>query len=184
MSSSPKLIMAPIHGVTDAVYRNAFASCFGGFDRAVTPFIALRQGQLSRPAELLQVAPENNRSIPAIPQVLTNHPRTFSAVLRQLHDAGHDEVNWNLGCPYPMVAGRGRGAGLLSEPDRIDSILAEVLNTSPVKLSVKMRLGYHDHNPIERTDHAESNHREISGHWLQLAPGFLCHHVTRRVQGG
>jgi tRNA-dihydrouridine synthase B len=138
------LIMAPIHGVTDAVYRNAFAACFSGFDRAITPFIALRQGQLSRPSELLQVAPESNRFIKATPQVLTNHPQTFSAVLRQLSDVGHEEVNWNLGCPYPMVASRGRGAGLLAEPDRIDSILAEVLNNSPVKLSVKMRLGYHD----------------------------------------
>lgn len=143
MSLSPTLILAPIHGVTDTVYRNAFASCFGGFDRAVTPFIALRQGQLSRPAELLQVAPENNRSMKAVPQILTNHPQTFIAVLRQLRDAGHEEVNWNLGCPYPMVAGRGRGAGLLAEPARIDAILAEVLNDSPVKLSVKMRLGYH-----------------------------------------
>jgi len=138
------LILAPIRGITDAVYRKAFANCFGGFDRAVTPFIPLRQGQLSRPGELSQISPENNRAMKAVPQVLTNHARTFSAVLRQLHDAGHEEVNWNLGCPYPMVAGRGRGAGLLSQPGRIDAILAEVLNNSPVKLSVKMRLGYHD----------------------------------------
>ena len=136
--------MAPIRGITDAVYREAFTRCFGGFDRAVTPFIQLRQGQLSRQGELLQVALENNRSMPAIPQILTNHAQTFSAVLHQLHDADHEEVNWNLGCPYPMVSGRGRGAGLLSQPDLIDAILAKVMKDSPVKLSVKMRLGHHD----------------------------------------
>lgn len=144
MRNPPALIMAPIHGITDIVYRDAFACCFGGFERAIAPFIQLRQGQLLRPGELLQVAHENNRTMRTIPQLLTNHAQTFSAVLRQLHNAGHEEVNWNLGCPYPMVAGRGRGAGLLPHPDRIDAILAEVFNKAPVRLSVKMRLGYHD----------------------------------------
>ena len=144
MSTSPTLILAPIRGITDDVYRTAFARCFGGFDYAIAPFIPLRQGHLSRPAELLQIALENNLAMKAIPQALTNHPQTFSAVLQQLSDAGHEEVNWNLGCPYPTVAGRGRGAGLLPQSDRIDAILDEVLNKSTVRLSVKMRLGYHD----------------------------------------
>ncbi|OGV66201.1 MAG: hypothetical protein A2283_06650 [Lentisphaerae bacterium RIFOXYA12_FULL_48_11] len=144
MKQTRTLILAPIRGITDAPYRNAFAHCFGGFDRAIAPFIQLRQGQRLRSGELLQVTHESNRAMRTIPQLLTNHPRTFSAVLRQLHNAGHEEVNWNLGCPYPMVAGRGRGAGLLPHPDRIDIILSEVLNKAKVRLSVKMRLGYHD----------------------------------------
>ena len=143
----PILILAPIRGITDAVYRDAFARCFGGFDRAVAPFIQLRQGQPLKPGELRQVAPEQNRSLRTIPQVLTNHAPTFAAALRELHDAGHDEVNWNLGCPYPMVAGRGRGSGLLPHPERIDAILTQVLEKTPVRLSVKLRLGYR--NPDE-----------------------------------
>ncbi len=140
----PVLLLAPIRGVTDAVYRDAFARCFGGFDGAVAPFLQLRRGQTLRPGELRQLAPENNRGLQTIPQVLTHHAPTFSAALRELHDAGHKEVNWNLGCPYPTVAGRGRGAGLLPEAKKIDAILAEVMKDVPVRLSVKMRLGYHD----------------------------------------
>ena len=141
------LILAPIRGITDAVYRGAFARCFGGFKRAVAPFIQLKQGQALRPAELRQVAPAESFGLQTIPQVLTNHAPTLAAALRELHDAGHDEVNWNLGCPHPTTAGRGRGAGLLPYPDRIDAILAQVLNNAPVRLSVKLRLGYH--NPDE-----------------------------------
>lgn len=147
MSEPLSLLLAPILGITDAVYRDAFARCFGGFDRAVAPFIPLRQGQRLRPGELRQVSLENKPVMRAIPQVLTNHPETFTLVLRQLREAGHDEVNWNLGCPYPMVAGRGKGAGLLAHPDRIDNILSKVMNKPPVKLSVKFRLGYE--NPDE-----------------------------------
>ncbi len=141
------LSMAPVRGITDAVYRQAFARCFGGFDHAVAPFIQLRQGHPLKSGERLQIAVENNRVLRTIPQVLTNNPASFSVGLRELHELGHDEVNWNLGCPYPTVAGRGRGAGLLPHPDRIDSILNQVLNGCPVRLSVKMRLGYR--NPDE-----------------------------------
>ena len=139
-----KLVLAPVRGITDRVYREAFTRCFGGFDYAVAPFLQLRQGHSLRPAELQQVAPDKSGSLPVIPQVLTNHAPTFAAALRELADAGHTEVNWNLGCPYPTAAGRGRGAGLLPQADRIDAILAEVLADAPVRLSVKMRLGYHD----------------------------------------
>lgn len=139
-----KTILAPVRGVTDVVYRNAFAACFGGFDGAVAPFIPLRQGHALRPVELRQVAPETNRALPVIPQLLTNHAPTFAAALRELREAGHEEVNWNLGCPHPTTAGRGRGAGLLADAKRIDAILAEVMKEAPLRVSVKMRLGYHD----------------------------------------
>ncbi len=144
LADKVRLILAPIRGVTDVVYREAFAGCFGGFDEAVAPFVPLKQGHSLRPVELQQLAPDRNRCMPVCPQVLTNHPPTFSAVLRELRDVGHEEVNWNLGCPHPAVVGRGRGAGLLSEPNRIDAILADVLKDAPVRLSVKLRLGYHD----------------------------------------
>lgn len=144
MRKPPTLILAPIQGITDISYRDAFARCFGGFDRAIAPFIQLRQGHLLRPGELLQVEPASNRIMKTIPQILTNHAKTFSTVLRQLRAAGHEEANWNLGCPYPMIAGRRRGAGLLPHPDRIDAILSEVMEKAKVRLSVKMRLGYHD----------------------------------------
>jgi tRNA-dihydrouridine synthase B len=139
-----RLILAPVRGVTDVVYRRAWACCFSGFESAVAPFFPLRQGHPLRPVELGQVAPANNRSLRTVPQVLTHHAPTFLAALHELKAAGHDEVNWNLGCPYPTVAGRGRGAGLLPHPERIDAILRDVMRESPVRLSVKMRLGYHD----------------------------------------
>lgn len=141
------LSLAPIHGITDAVYRQAFAECFSGFDRAIAPFIQPRQGKPLRDGELRQVAPENNRKIRTIPQLLTNSAETFSAAVKELNGIGIDEVNWNMGCPYPTVAGRGRGAGLMPHHDLVDAILGKVLEGCPVKLSVKLRLGYE--NPDE-----------------------------------
>ncbi|MBT3378152.1 MAG: tRNA-dihydrouridine synthase family protein [Lentisphaerae bacterium] len=148
-AAAPKLVLAPIRGITDCIYRTALQQWFPGFDRAVSPFIQLRRGHSLRPGDVRQLAPENNRVLPVTPQVLTNHAETFTQGLRQLRDLGYAEANWNLGCPSPTVAGRGRGAGLLPHPDRIRAILDAVFSTSTVRLSVKLRLGRHD--PSEAT---------------------------------
>lgn len=143
-ASSPTLVLAPIRGITDCIYRTARAHWFPGFDRAIAPFAQIRQGRPLRPGELRQLAPENNRAMPVVPQLLTHQVDPFLRALREMSDLGYDEVNWNLGCPSPTVAGRGRGAGLLPHPERIDSILDAVLSRSTVRLSVKARLGRHD----------------------------------------
>lgn len=143
-AASPELILAPIRGITDCIYRTARARWFPGFDRAVAPFVQLRQGHSLRPGDLHQLDPANNRAMPVIPQVLTHQAETFLGGVHELRDLGYDEVNWNLGCPSPTVAGRGRGAGLLPHPERIDAILDNVLSQCTTRLSVKLRLGRHD----------------------------------------
>ena len=56
-------------------------------------------------------------------------------------DAGYTSVNWNLGCPYPMVTKRMQGAGLLPHPQRIVAILEAAFPRIAVNLSIKTRLG-------------------------------------------
>jgi hypothetical protein len=77
------VILTPIRGITDVVYRAAFARCFGGFERAVAPYIQPRRGHELRPAELRQVAPEMNQSLIAIPQVVTCTVRRSSVLKYQ-----------------------------------------------------------------------------------------------------
>ncbi len=134
-------VLAPIRGITDVVYRDVFARCFAGFDRAIAPFITEQRGSGLLPYDREQLRLDRNQQLPMIPQVHTKHVPTFRRLLEELHELGHKEVNWNLGCPHPVVARRGRGAGLLPHPDRIDAILKEVLADCPVALSVKLRLG-------------------------------------------
>ncbi len=43
-------------------------------------------------------------------------PDDFSAVANIIYDLGYETVNWNLGCPYKMVANKQRGSGLSSWP--------------------------------------------------------------------
>ena len=65
-----------------------------------------------------------------------------------LADFGYGEVNWNLGCPYPMVTGKRRGAGLLPYPGAIKAFLDEACARSALPISVKLRLGLVDPREI------------------------------------
>lgn len=135
------LILAPLRGFTDAVFRNAFQRHFQGIDEAVAPFVTSIKGRRIKQAHLGDLAPADNRAMPVVPQILGNQPDEFIRLSKAIFDLGYPEINWNLGCPYPMVAKKLRGSGLLPHPDRIDRMLEAILHECPGRLSVKTRLG-------------------------------------------
>lgn len=138
------LALAPIRGLTDAAFRNAFARHFGGFDEALAPFLAPEHGRPPRPKDIAEVSPANNELLPTVPQILASDSELFLSTARMLAEAGCRQVNWNLGCPHPMVTKRQRGAGLLPHPDRVAAFLDCVVPKLALRLSVKLRVGLHD----------------------------------------
>lgn len=88
------------------------------------------------------LALKNNLGVNIIPQVMTCDADEFLFVVNYIQSLGYDELNWNLGCPYPMVTNRGMGSGLIADPEKIDHILKRVHNESNVVVSMKMRMGY------------------------------------------
>lgn len=135
-----KLILAPIRGVTDYIYRNAFHKYFGGLDSAMAPFIPTMKGDKIKESKLKDVMPANNE-MPVIPQIIGKDPDDFILLANTLFDYGYKEINWNLGCPHKMVAKRKRGSGLLPHPELIDDFLEKVIPEIPNRLSLKIRLG-------------------------------------------
>ncbi|MDJ0780675.1 MAG: tRNA-dihydrouridine synthase family protein [Desulfosarcinaceae bacterium] len=143
------LILAPLRGVTDAIFRTTFAECFDGVAHAVAPFISTVRGSKVKPKLLRDMLPERNAHLPVIPQILGKDPEEFVTMARALFDLGYDTVNWNLGCPYPMVAKKGRGSGLLPYADRIATFLHAVIPAMGARLSIKTRLGRFSDNEID-----------------------------------
>jgi tRNA-dihydrouridine synthase B len=138
---SSTLILAPMRGITEAAFRDIFVRFFPGFDRAVAPFISTFQGSRFKPAKFRDLLPENNRRLPVVPQILCKNADHFIATARLLAELGYTTVNWNLGCPYPMVANKMRGSGLLPFPEKIEGFLDKVHQEQPLAISVKTRLG-------------------------------------------
>ncbi len=138
---------SPLQGFTDFRFRNAFQKYFGGIDFYYAPYIRLNGKTELKRSEERDILPKNNVGLKLIPQIMTKDAEEFLFVAKHVQDLGYRELNWNLGCPYPMVAKRGMGSGLIKYPDVIDKILHTVNNESNFSISVKIRLGYE--NPQE-----------------------------------
>jgi len=145
-----RLYMAPMKGFTDHLFRSAFADHFDGFDLAVAPFIASKQDHHIKRKYVKDVLPENNTRMPVIPQILSKTTADFIVLANYLYDLGYDTVNWNLGCPYPMVANKKRGSGMLPYTDRIRTFLDKVIPEISGSLSIKVRLGWKENADIFR----------------------------------
>jgi tRNA-dihydrouridine synthase len=143
------LYLAPLQGFTDVVFRNAYSQIFNGFDTSIAPFIsALPEGRFKK-KEIKDILPENNTRLPVIPQIMSNNADDFAGVAEMLVTLGYETVNWNLGCPYKMVAKKKRGSGLLCHPDLIDSFLERIFNLISCRLSVKIRIGRNDEREVD-----------------------------------
>jgi tRNA-dihydrouridine synthase len=146
---APHLILAPIRGTTDCIYRQAAADHFGGFDRAIAPFIPTVLGTRVPDKTLRDVLPEHNTRMPVEPQLLSKHPDAFVRMAARLGEIGYTTVNLNLGCPFPRVAKKGRGSGMLCHPETVDRFLDTVVPAIPNRLSIKLRLGRFAPHEIE-----------------------------------
>jgi tRNA-dihydrouridine synthase len=142
------LSSSPMQGITDDVFRMAHARIFGGIDEYYGPYIRLEENGEIKKSQWLDAASPMNKEIHYIPQILSNHALLILDELRRYHELGFTEANWNLGCPYPMVTLRNLGAGLLNKPQLVDDILCKIIAESPIKLSVKCRLGLENHQEI------------------------------------
>ena len=145
------LLSSPLQGFTDFRYRNAFNNHFGGIDTFFAPYIKLNGKLEIKKAYERDILPENNKNITVIPQVMTNSAEEFLFVANYVKQLGYKELNWNLGCPYPMVTKRGMGSGLICDFVKIENILKEVYEKSDITVSMKMRMGYENSNEILET---------------------------------
>ena len=135
---------APMEGVTGGLYRTAHSHHFPGVDCYYMPFITPTQDHVFTPRELRNVAQEHNRGFRAVPQILTKNPEDFNWAARELFAMGYDEVNLNLGCPSGTVTAKGKGAGMLADPEHLDYFLDGIYSQANGNISLKTRLGMDD----------------------------------------
>lgn len=135
------LFLAPIQGMTIAYYRNLFAKIIGGIDVYYAPFIATADMDKVNPILLKDILVENNDSgVKVIPQILSNNGTEFKLFSDVIADMGYKEINWNIGCPFPMVTRKKRGSGILPYPDMVRDVL-DIVCANSYTITVKMRLG-------------------------------------------
>lgn len=140
-----KFYLAPLEGITGYLYRNAIHDFYGkGVEKYFTPFLTPHTKCSFNAKELNDITPEHNQGMYVVPQVLTNSSEDFFRIVKDLQELGYEEININLGCPSGTVASKGRGAGFLAEPDKLDHFLEDIFAGTNANISLKTRIGIHD----------------------------------------
>lgn len=132
--------------ITGYVYRNVYRDLFGDIDKYFTPFITPTQKKVLKKKEQKEVDPANNRDMNVVPQILTNQSSQLIDTALYLFELGYHEVNLNLGCPSATVVPKHKGAGFLSDINKLNTFFDEVFSNplfgnDVMRLSVKTRLG-------------------------------------------
>ena len=137
-----KYYAAPMEGLTTWLWRRVHQEMFGGMDKYFTPFVSPNANLSFQAKELRELTA--NDGLRVVPQILCGRADHFLWAVRELADMGYDEVDLNLGCPSGTVTAKGKGAGLLREPDRLEELLEGVFAGLPegMSVSVKTRIGW------------------------------------------
>ncbi|MEK7141149.1 MAG: tRNA-dihydrouridine synthase [Patescibacteria group bacterium] len=137
----PFLVLAPMDGVTDYVFReiisgtakpdvlfteftNTEALCSRGYEKTIPRF---RYSAIQHPI---------------VAHIWGTDPKNFFTVAKLIKDLGFDGIDINMGCPVRDVMKMGCGSALINNPDHAAAIIAAVKEGAPgIPVSVKTRLG-------------------------------------------
>ncbi|MBR2795559.1 tRNA-dihydrouridine synthase [Candidatus Saccharibacteria bacterium] len=143
----PFLILAPMEGVTDIIFRQVIASADRP-DLFFTEFTnvssyASEKGRANA-LERLKIAPTDS---PIIAQIWGKNPEHFSECTKALESLGFSGVDLNFGCPDKHVNKAGGGAAMIKTPELAVECYHNAVNSTSLPVSIKTRLGWS--NPDE-----------------------------------
>ncbi len=141
LAIAPAVLLAPMEGITDPVFRTLVTS-LGGVGAACTEFLRISVHPL--PARLVRRALGPARSCPTAVQFMAGEERHVAESVRAAEDAGADWIDLNFGCPAPVVFNKCAGSALLADPQAMARIVAAAVSATTLPVSAKMRAGISD----------------------------------------
>jgi tRNA-dihydrouridine synthase C len=175
----PRLILAPMEGVIDAVMRDMLTAV-GGYDRCVTEFVRVSQTKL--PSRVFyRLCPElrqgglTRSGTPVFLQLLGSDPTLMAANAAVAARLGAPGIDLNFGCPAKTVNKSEGGAILLRRPTLVGDICRAVRDAVPSEIPVtaKVRLGFEDASDFD----------QVLAHLEESGISELVVHARTRRQG-
>ncbi len=138
----PFLILAPMEGVTDIVFRQVIAKA-GRPDLFFTEFTnvssyASEKGHKNT-LERLQIS---STDTPIVAQIWGKNPEHFSECAQALASLGFAGVDLNFGCPDKNVNRAGGGAAMIKTPELAIECFKNAQKSTDLPVSIKTRLGW------------------------------------------
>ncbi len=147
----PPVVLAPMAGVTNRVFRTLCAGFGGGLYVAeMVSARALAYGDRKSWDGYVDFDPgERIRSL----QLYATDPADVAEATRRLVGEGRvDHLDLNFGCPAPKITRKGGGSAIPLKPNLLRAIIAAaVANAGDIPVSVKCRIGLDDQLVTYRT---------------------------------
>lgn len=136
-----QLVLAPMAGISNTSYRKIVKKMGVGLIYAeMVSTNALTYGN-EKTFNLLKMSEEER---PIVQQIFGSDVESFVTAAKLIEEKMHpDIIDINMGCPVPKVALRAQaGSALLKNPEKIGEIVAAVVNSVSVPVTVKIRSGW------------------------------------------
>ena len=148
----PAMVLAPMAGVTDTVFRR-FIRSLGGCGLLMTEFtsshgiMAYGRGKSKgrRSFRYLYYEPDER---PIAAQLFGADPEVMAEAARVVEDHGFDTVDLNFGCPVKKVVKCNGGSGLLRDLPLAGKILRAVRAAVKIPFTCKFRTGWSDNEIV------------------------------------
>jgi len=140
---APFLVLAPMEGVTDTVFRRVINRC-GRPDISFTEFTNVEgMNSVGRAAveQNLSYSPEER---PLIAQIWGLEPLHYEKAAEEIVRRGFDGVDINFGCPERNVVKKGACSAMINTPDLAVEIIKATKKgvRGKIPVSVKTRIGF------------------------------------------
>lgn len=135
------LILAPMAGVTDAVYRQICTEF--GAQATVTEMVSAK-GYLLTPRERLdvvqlrQTSPGEHCAL----QIFGSDADCMGHAAERLCESRFFALDVNMGCPAPKIVSGGDGSAMLKDLKNAEKVITAVVRHATLPVTVKMRLGW------------------------------------------
>ena len=137
----PKVILAPMAGVTDAPFRAAVRHFGATF--VFSEMVASRELLRDRRTARLRLKADTDAGPFGI-QLAGRDVESMAEAARIAEGEGADLIDINMGCPAKKVVGGLCGSALMRDPALAVDIARAVVKAVRVPVTVKMRLGWDD----------------------------------------
>lgn len=139
-----KLVLAPMAGITDLPFRTVCREMGAGL--VCTEMVSAKALWFGdkKTSGLLRTGDDES---PVAAQIFGSDPECMAfAAKKAIEISGADIIDINMGCPVGKIAKSGDGSGLMRTPDLARKIIRDVVKSSPVPVTVKMRKGWDEHS--------------------------------------
>ncbi len=141
----PPLVLAPIAGHTDSLFRRAIKS-LGGCGLVVSELVST-EGMTRHQDRTLHLTRFEDCERPVGIQIFGSHPARMAESAAMVQDMGAELVDINVGCPVNKVVRQGGGSNLLRDLPLLETIFTAVRKSVTIPLTAKIRTGW-DRNSI------------------------------------